>query len=153
MFLINKEIDMATAIPFSHLMSTEAFWAMYRQKSHEPPEGVGRFDKKKDWAGPAGNPKLAEMISDSIMGVPIKKAAYRHDYGYAIGGNWFTRFLDDRQFRKECRAEVDAVHNAGDLDDDDYKLAKKFCVAYYIAVRSGGWKCYNYHRKKKEAVS
>jgi len=137
-------------IPFKHWMGTSSFWTMLEQRGHVYPKGMKKFDRKKDWAGPANNKKLAEMIPESILGVVyIGACAYRHDYGYAVGGGRLTRWIDDTVFRRECLASAKKAHKAGQLTDDEFKLARKFCWMYFISVRVGGRKCYNYKKRIK----
>ena len=143
-----KPKSKARKIKFTHWMSTEAFWVMVSRQSHKYPAGIKPFDPQADWAGPANNPRLAEMIPERILGIYIGDAAFRHDYGYAVGGGRLTRWIDDTVFRRECMEAVALAYEVGELASEEFLLAKKFCWLYYGAVRLGGRKCYNYHGKK-----
>ncbi len=134
---------------YRHGMSNDRFLEMVAQPGHKFPAGIGEYDDDRDWAGPANDPKLAAMIPDEIMGVSIKQAAYRHDYDYAAGGNWFTRLIDDRTFRRGCARIVDVYYRSKRMTKAEYRLARKFCWTYYLAVRLGGRKSYNYHKKSE----
>ena len=109
------------------------------------PPGFPSYDSKKDWCGPEDNPKLAAMIPDEIMGVPVGVAGYRHDLGYATGRRlrrkwakpqYVWRLLCDQRFR----ADLMALVKRSNLGKADMKLAKRFAKMYYWSVRLGGWK-------------
>ena len=109
------------------------------------PPSFPAYDASKDWCGPADNPKLALMIPDAILGVPVGVAGYRHDLGYATGkrlrmkwikAQYVWRLLCDQRFR----ADLMTLLKRSNLNKADMKLAKRFAKMYYWAVRLGGWK-------------
>lgn len=109
------------------------------------PPGFPDFDHTVDWCGPENNPRLAAMIPDEIMGVPVGVAGYRHDLSYATPkrmrarwckGQYLWRLLCDRRFR----ADIMTLLDRSPLVKADLKIAKSFAKIYYWSVRFGGSK-------------
>ena len=134
-----------TKVKYNPSWSLNAFLLLEAQGSIDKPPDFPEYDSTKDWCGPEDNERLASMIPDAIMGVPVSIAGYRHDLGYATPramrpkwarAQYVWRLLCDQRFRKDLMTLLDRVK----LSKDDMKMAKRFAKLYYWSVRVGGSK-------------
>ena len=136
---------MASYTKYNPTWSLNTFLMLDGQGSILKAKGFPEFDPAVDWCGPENNERLASMIPDSIMGVPIGIAGYRHDLGYALPAKmrpkwcknqYFWRLLCDRRFRSDIMTLLERAK----LPKVDLLMAKKFARIYYWSVRFGGSK-------------
>ena len=134
---------------YNPLWAMHTFNLMEAQGRINKPHGFPDYDSTVDWAGPSGeeNARLAATIPESLMGVSIKRAAFRHDLGYGCSrqmrpkwcrGQRLWRFLCDRRFRWDMLLLLERADPA--LKAVDMAMATKFAKLYYWAVRLGGRK-------------
>ena len=68
----------------------------------------------------------------------------RHDHGYERGGNEFDRINDDGRFFIAMRRDVYRVRWYLK------PIAWVLCHLFYIFVRLGGWRSFNYHEMPRQ---
>ena len=114
------------------------------------------YDKSKRYFGPQGSP-LNALIPEAPPSVPILKevfnhAAYDHDDGYEgelckipwIGWivNYVIRRAIDKKFLKAMDDGILSYGDEGLITKEQEKIALKYAMVAYKAVRLAGWTFY-----------
>lgn len=130
--------------------STDTFWTAENRLAlagkEAFPEGMSFYRPSRDYVGPQASYVIRRLASRYTYGVDFNRAAYRHDFHYAVGGTSVERLEADNTFYHELKEAIATTYPAGCGTWKAFKrfLAKRRAYKCWKFVRAFGSAFFTY---------
>ena len=123
-------------------------WFVDLPKYKEYSQAIGHYNPDLAYAGPDDNKFLSALIPETAYGIDLNMCFYAHDALYTIGGDKEYRWKADSAMLMTGLFIIENTPNRWWLwgvNTVRRHLARIRLIKYFEAVRSQGYKHFNFH--------